>query len=107
MQLHASSLGTGTVTGPSLIAAPGAGLRIAILEFVVSVGSTNPASVSLIDSVDGSPITQSIYTHVVSEDGRKIAEKLGEVVWSKVLDHFGPEKGNGLGAPTPKPFRVN
>ena len=41
--------------------------------------------------VDGSPVTETIYTHVVSEDGRRIAERLGDAIWSRVLDHSGPE----------------
>ena len=57
--------------------------------------------------VDGSPVTETIYTHVVSEDGRRIAERLGDAIWSKVLDHSGPEKGNGSGVEPPKPFVVN
>jgi hypothetical protein len=50
MQLHASSLVTGIVTGQSLIAAPGAGKRITVLGFTVSVGAT-AARVQLIDSL--------------------------------------------------------
>ena len=54
--------------------------------------------------VDGSPVTQTIYTHTVSEDGRGIAEKLGGVVWGSNLGHFGPENENGSGVEPPKPF---
>jgi hypothetical protein len=50
MQQHASSLATGTVTGQALIAAPGAGFRITVLGFVISVGAT-AARVQLIDSL--------------------------------------------------------
>lgn len=57
--------------------------------------------------VDGSPVTETIYTHVVSEEGRRVAEMLGEAVWSKVLDHSGPEKGNGSEGALSKPFRIN
>lgn len=35
--------------------------------------------------VDGSPVTETIYTHVVSEDGKRYAAKLGDAVWG-VLD---------------------
>lgn len=35
---------------------------------------------------DGSPVTDTIYTHVISEDGRRIAGQLGEAVWGRVLD---------------------
>jgi hypothetical protein len=34
---------------------------------------------------DGSPVTETIYTHVISEDGKRIAAKLGNAVWG-VLD---------------------
>jgi integrase len=57
--------------------------------------------------VDGSPVTESIYTHVVSEDGRRIAEKLGEAIWGGVLDAIGREKENGSGVEPPKPFVIN
>ena len=50
MQLHASSLATGIVTGQALVAAPGAGKRITVLGYAVSVGST-ASNVSLIDSL--------------------------------------------------------
>jgi len=56
---------------------------------------------------DGSPITQTIYTHVVSEDGRRIAEKIGGVVWANVLDHCGPEKETAREEQFPKPFVIN
>jgi integrase len=57
--------------------------------------------------VDGSPVTESIYTHVVSEDGRRVAEKLGDAVWGGVLDVSGREKKNGLEGASSKPFRIN
>lgn len=50
MQLHASALGVGAGTAVQLIAAPGAGKRITVLGFVVSVGGAT--NVSLIDSVN-------------------------------------------------------
>lgn len=50
MQLHASSLATGTVTGQALIPAPGSGFRITVLGFAISVGAT-AARVQLIDSL--------------------------------------------------------
>jgi hypothetical protein len=33
---------------------------------------------------DGSPITQSIYSHVVTEDAKRVASQLGDEVWGKV-----------------------
>jgi len=50
MQLHASALQVGAGTAVQLIAAPGAGKRITVLGYVVSVGGT-ATNVSLIDSL--------------------------------------------------------
>jgi hypothetical protein len=33
----------------------------------------------------GSPVTESVYTHVISDDGKRIAAQLGDAVWG-VLD---------------------
>jgi hypothetical protein len=43
---------------------------------------------------DGSPITESVYTHVISEDGKRVAAQLGDAVWG-VLDASWTEKKNG------------
>jgi hypothetical protein len=51
MQLHASVQGVGVATAQQLIAAPGAGFRITVLGFTVSVGGTAATNVSLIDSL--------------------------------------------------------
>ena len=51
-------------------------------------------------------VTQAIYTHVASEDSRKVAAQLGEAVWG-ILDVNGRKKGNGLGVEPPKPFVLN
>jgi hypothetical protein len=50
MQLHANAAAIGIVTAQSLISAPGAGKRITVLGYVVSVGAT-ASDVALIDSV--------------------------------------------------------
>jgi hypothetical protein len=50
MQSHASSLATGIVTAQALVPAPGAGLRITVLGFTISVGAT-ASKVQLIDSL--------------------------------------------------------
>ena len=55
---------------------------------------------------DGSPITESVYTHVISEDGKRIAAQLGEAVWG-ILDPKGPKSENGSGVEPPKPFSIN
>ena len=41
---------------------------------------------------DGSPVTDTIYTHVISEDGKRIAAQLGNAVWG-ILDASWTEKG--------------
>lgn len=57
--------------------------------------------------VDGSPITESVYTHIISADGRRIAEQLGDAIWNGVLDPIGPKKRNGLEGASSKPFQIN
>ena len=51
-------------------------------------------------------ITQAIYTHVASEDSRRVAAQLGEAIWG-ILDVNGRKKGNGLEGSTSKPFVIN
>jgi hypothetical protein len=43
---------------------------------------------------DGSPVKETIYTHVISEDGKRIAAQLANVVWG-VLTPVG-RKGKRL-----------
>jgi hypothetical protein len=50
-------------------------------------------------------ITQMIYTHVASEDSRKVAAQFGEAVWG-ILDLNGRKKENGSGVEPPKPFVI-
>ena len=51
----------------------------------------------------GSPVTESVYTHVISDDGKRVAAQLGSVVWPK-LDASWTEKKNGSGLEHPKPL---
>jgi integrase len=51
-------------------------------------------------------ITQTVYTHVASEDSRRVAAQLGEAVWG-ILDANGRKKENGSGLEPPKPFVIN
>jgi hypothetical protein len=51
MQLHASALQVSAGTAVQLVAAPGAGKRITVLGYVVSIGGT-ATNVSLIDSLN-------------------------------------------------------
>jgi len=55
---------------------------------------------------DGSPVTETIYTHVISEDGKRVAAQLGNAVWG-VLDAIGRKKQNGSEVEPPKPFYIN
>ena len=48
----------------------------------------------------------SIYTHVISEDGRRIAAQLGKAVWG-VLDPSWTLKENSSGVESPKPLYLN
>lgn len=54
----------------------------------------------------GSPITEAIYTHVISEDAKRIAAQLGDAIWGISYVNV-REKENGLEAATPKPFQIN
>jgi hypothetical protein len=60
MQLHASALQVAAGTGVQLVAAPGAGKRITVLGYVVSVGGT-ATNVSLIDSVNATNTKQWVF----------------------------------------------
>jgi hypothetical protein len=40
---------------------------------------------------DGSPITETVYTYVISEDGKRIAAQLGNAVWG-ILDPMDPKR---------------
>ena len=55
---------------------------------------------------DGSLVTETIYTHVISEDGKRIAAQLGNAVWG-ILDASWTEKENDRGVESPKPFVIN
>jgi integrase len=62
---------------------------------------------------DGSPVTESVYTHVISEDGKRVAAQLGNAVWGvsgaigRQLDVNRTEKKNGSGVEPPKPLYLN
>src|SRR5712664_3515499 len=55
---------------------------------------------------EGSPVTETIYTHVISEDGKRIAAQLGKAIWG-VLDPSWTLKENGSGVESPKPLYLN
>jgi hypothetical protein len=55
---------------------------------------------------NGSRVTETIYTHVISEDGKRIAAQLGIAIWG-VSDMNGREKRNGLEVEPSKPLYLN
>jgi integrase len=54
----------------------------------------------------GSPVTDSIYTHVISEDAKRVAAQLGDAVWG-ISDVNGREMKKGLEVVASKPFLIN
>jgi hypothetical protein len=50
-----------------------------------SFGASQKLRQHRVGHADGSPVTKTIYTHVISEDGKRIAAQLGNAVWG-VLD---------------------
>jgi hypothetical protein len=55
---------------------------------------------------DGSPVTESVYTHVISADGKRVAAQLGNSVLGQ-LGASWTEKENGSGLEHPKPLFLN
>jgi hypothetical protein len=71
-----------------------------------SFGASQKLRQQRLGHADGSPVTDTIYTHVISEDGKRIAAQLGNAVWG-ILDASWTEKENGSGVEPPKPFAIN
>jgi len=71
-----------------------------------SFGASQKLRQQRLGHADGSPVTESIYTHVISEDGKRIAAQLGNAVWG-VLDAIGRENKNGSEGASSKPFLIN
>jgi integrase len=71
-----------------------------------SFGASQKLRQQRLGQADGSPVTETIYTHVISEGGKRIAAQLGNAVWG-ILDASWTEKGNGSGVEPPKPFVIN
>jgi integrase len=62
--------------------------RHANATLMSSFGASQKLRQQRLGHADGSPITETIYTHVISEDGRRVAAQLGNAVWG-VLDAIG------------------
>ena len=71
-----------------------------------SFGASQKLRQQRLGHADGSPVTETIYTHVISEDGKRIAAQLGKAIWG-VLDPSWTLKENGSGVEAPKPLYLN
>ena len=80
--------------------------RHANASLMNSFGASHKLRQQRLGHAAGSPITEAIYTHVISEDARRVAAQLGDAVWG-ISDACGREKGNGLEVAAPKPFQIN
>jgi Phage integrase family len=80
--------------------------RHANATLMSSFGASQKLRQQRLGHADGSPVTETIYTHVISEDGKRIATQLGNAVWG-ILDASWTEKENGSRVESPKPFVIN
>jgi integrase len=80
--------------------------RHANATLMSSFGASQKLRQQRLGHADGSPVTETIYTHVISEDGKRIAAQLGNAVWG-VLYHSWTLKENGSGVEAPKPLYLN
>jgi hypothetical protein len=71
-----------------------------------SFGASQKLRQQRLGHADGSRVTETIYTHVISEDGKRIAAQLGKAVWG-VLDAIGCKKQNGSEGASSKPLYLN
>jgi len=71
-----------------------------------SFGASQKLRQQRLGHADGSPVTETIYTHVISEDGKRVAAQLGNAVWG-ILDASWTEKRNGPEGASSKPFQIN
>ena len=63
-------------------------LRHGNATLMSSFGAPQKLRQETLGHADGSPVTESVYTHVISEDGKRVAAQLGNAVWG-VLDAIG------------------
>jgi integrase len=80
--------------------------RHANATLMSSFGASQKLRQQRLGHADGSPVRETIYTHVISEDGKRIAAQLGNAVWG-VLDAIGRKKRNGPEGASSKPFLIN
>jgi hypothetical protein len=88
-------------------------LRHGNATLMSSFGAPQKLRQERLGHADGSPVTESVYTHVISEDGKRVAAQLGSAVWGvlyaigRQLDVNGRKKENGSGVESPKPLYLN
>jgi hypothetical protein len=61
--------------------------RHASATLMGSFGASQKLRQKRLGHADGSPVTESIYTHVISEDGKRVGAQLGNAVWG-ILDQI-------------------
>jgi hypothetical protein len=59
-------------------------LRHGNATLMSSFGAPQKLRQERLGHADGSPVTESVYTHVLSEDGKRVAAQLGNAVWGVV-----------------------
>ena len=67
-------------------------LRHGNATLMSSFGAPQKLRQERLGHADGSPVTETIYTHVISEDGKRVAARLGSADWGK-LDAFWSSPG--------------
>jgi Phage integrase family len=71
-----------------------------------SFGASQKLRQQRLGHADGSPVTETIYTHVISEDGKRIAAQLGRQ-YGEFWTPVGPKKENGSEGASSKPLYLN
>jgi len=71
-----------------------------------SFGASHKLRQQRLGHAAGSPVTDTIYTHVISADAKRVAAQLGDAVWG-ISDANGREIKKGLEVVASKPFLVN
>jgi integrase len=88
-------------------------LRHGNATLMSSFGAPQKLRQERLGHANGSPVTESVYTHVISKDGKRVAAQLGHAVWGvldaigRQLDVNGRKKENGSGVESPKPLYLN
>ncbi len=80
--------------------------RHANASLMNSFGASEKLRQQRLGHAAGSPITNTVYTHVISEDAKRVAAQLGDAVWGISYASV-REKGNGLEVTASKPFQIN